>query len=84
MIGVNGIEIGQIHYCRQIESMTDYKVTETTTVENTEAARRLAWLLSEYQHDGEPVLTYAAIGVLVHRNYDDQRCGSGMSNTSSR
>ena len=53
--------------------MTDYKVTETTTVENTEAARRLAWLLSEYQHDGEPVLTYAAIGVLVHRNYDDQK-----------
>ena len=66
VIGVNAeSRSGKFYYCRQIESMTDYKVTETTTVENTEAARRLAWLLSEYQHDGEPVLTYAAIGVLV-------------------
>ena len=74
VIGVNAeSRSGKFYYCRQIESMTDYKVTETTTVENTEAARRLAWLLSEYQHDGEPVLTYAAIGVLVHRNYDDQK-----------
>ena len=74
VIGVNAeSRSGKFYYCRQIESVTDYKVTETTTVENTEAARRLAWLLSEYQHDGEPVLTYAAIGVLVHRNYDDQK-----------
>jgi len=74
VIGVNAeSKSGKFYYCRQIESVTDYKVTETTTVENTEAARRLAWLLSEYQHDGEPVLTYAAIGVLVHRNYDDQK-----------
>ena len=74
VIGVNAeSKSGKFYYCRQIESVTDYKVTETTTVENTEAARRLAWLLSEYQHDGEPVLTYASIGVLVHRNYDDQK-----------
>ena len=44
VIGVNAeSRSGKFYYCRQIESMTDYKVTETTTVENTEAARRLAW-----------------------------------------
>lgn len=41
VIGVNAeSRSGKFYYCRQIESMTDYKVTETTTVENTEAARR--------------------------------------------
>ena len=39
VIGVNAeSRSGKFYYCRQIESMTDYKVTETTTVENTEAA----------------------------------------------
>ena len=37
VIGVNAeSRSGKFYYCRQIESMTDYKVTETTTVENTE------------------------------------------------
>ena len=68
VIGVNAeSKSGKFYYCRQIESVTDYKVTETTTVENTEAARRLAWLLSEYQHDGEPVLALYRRGVLVLR-----------------
>lgn len=85
VIGVNAeSRSGKFYYCRQIESMTDYKVTETTTVENTEAARRLAWLLSEYQHDGNRCSRMRRSACWCTATMTTKRCGSGMSNTSSR
>ncbi len=72
VIGISAMDAdGNNYYCRQIDKPTDYNVTETTAVENTDVSRRLAWLMRKYRSNMN-VLTHSAIGMLVHRNYDDQ------------
>ncbi|WP_065468621.1 peptidase [Bifidobacterium dentium] len=62
---------GHNYYCRQIAMETDYITTDSVVMASDDTSRRLAWLINGNRLKTDALL-HAAIGVLVHRAYDDQ------------
>lgn len=62
---------GHNYYCRQIAMETDYITTDSVIMASDDTSRRLAWLINGNRLKTDALL-HAAIGVLVHRAYDDQ------------
>lgn len=69
-VSARGIQ-GHNYYCRQIAMETDYITTDSVIMASDDTSRRLAWLINGNRPKTDALL-HAAIGVLIHRAYDDQ------------
>ncbi|KFI76669.1 hypothetical protein [Bifidobacterium mongoliense] len=69
-IGVVAVDPrGSHYYCIEAGVPVDYVVTGTSSMDDTEDARRLAWLMEHYRESVDRE-AQAAIGVLTHDRYD--------------
>ena len=58
---------GKHYYCIEAGKRVDHSIGQSTTIKDSEAARRLAWILSQY-HDVD-AKTHAAISILVQDQF---------------
>ena len=60
---------GRHYYCMETGVLAQYTTGSSVLIADDDYARRLAWLIDEYQHVHDP-LSHVAIAVLVHDRYD--------------
>ncbi|MBW3092443.1 peptidase [Bifidobacterium sp. 82T10] len=62
---------GNYYYCSEIGENVDYVISDTTIVDDSDAARRVAWLMDRYSTTvGTGRLVFASIGMFVHDYFD--------------
>ncbi|WP_152600519.1 peptidase [Bifidobacterium biavatii] len=71
IVGVTAVDKhnGARYYCSEVGESVNYFIGDSTLIADSDPARRLAWLMDEYDTQGDG-LTLAAIGVLVHDHFD--------------
>lgn len=60
---------GGNYYCMEAGAPLAYEIGKVTRIDDSEHARRIAWLLERYRGASDPSI-HAAIGVLVHDRFD--------------